>query len=309
MFISCLRSLKLAGQNFKRNIWLSIINITILVLTLLTINFLIIFNLLTSGAIDIIKDRVDVSVYFNRNVSLEKIQEVQDRIQKSIYITEVKYVSPEQALEDFKFSYQSDEDILKAITELESENEQVFLPSIKIKAQDISLYDDILKELKESQYRDLFKINESEFQDYSLITEKISLISQRIESLALIVSLIFLMIAFMMVYNTIKVSIYTYQEEISIMKLVGATNSFIKSPFILEIIFYNLISLLIIIVLFYSSMSFIQPLLNNFFAGYSVSVLDYYNSNFLFIFLGQFILASLFSVGTSLIAMKKYLKI
>ncbi|MCD4704579.1 permease-like cell division protein FtsX [bacterium] len=309
MFTTFLRIIKFAGQSFARNIWLSVINITILVLTLLTINFLIIFNLLTTGAVDIIKDKVDVSVYFKENVADEQIQEVQSKILDSLYIDDVQYISPEQALKDFKAKHESDQDILQAVTELEREKEAVFLPSIRIKAQNISLYGDILKELKESQYSNLFEIDEAQFRDYATITEKINTISNRVEMVGYIVSLIFLIIAFMMVYNTIKVAIYTHQEEISIMKLVGATNNFIKSPFIVEIIFYNIIALLIVVILFYLSMSFVQPMLNKLFAGYSVSVLDYYNSKFLLIFLGQFIFTVLFSVSTSLMAMKKYLKI
>ena len=113
----------------------------------------------------------------------------------------------------------------------------------------------------------------------------------------------------MMVYNTIKIATYTHREEIGIMRLVGATNSFIKSPFIFEIVFYNLIAVIVVVILFYSFLSAMNPLLIKLFEGYPLNLMEYFNNNFIWIFGGQFLIMSLFSIVSSSIAIKKFLKI
>jgi len=309
MFTSLSRILKFAFQGFWRNIWLSIINITILVLTLFVINFLIGFNLLANNAIDLVSEKVDVNLYFKENVSDEKMEEIQQKISASEYIKDTKFISADEALNSFLAKHESNEYIVEAVNTLQEEEEQVFLSSLKIKANSIDMYDNILEELKESQYSNLFEIDETEFKDYTNMTNRLSNISNRMKLFGYIVSLIFILIALMMVYNTIKIATYTHREEIGIMRLVGATSNFIKSPFIFEILFFNLIALVIVIILFYSFLSIANPLLVKLFEGYPLNIIGYFNSNFVWIFGGEFLLMSLFSIISSSIAIKKFLKI
>jgi len=301
--------MKFAFQSFWRNIWLSIINITILILTLFVINFLVGFNLLANNAINLVNKKIDVNLYFKEDVSIEKIEEIRQKILLSEYIEDTEFVSSEDALNEFLNKHESDKDIIEAVNQLKEDDGQVFLASLKIKAKNMDMYDNILTELKESQYNDLFEIDESEFTDYTTMTNRLSNISDKIKLFGYIVSIIFILIALMMVYNTIKIATYTHREEIGIMRLVGATNNFIKSPFILEIIFYNLIAVIIVIILFYSFLSMMNPLLMKLFEGYPLNLIGYFNSNFILIFGGQFLMMSLFSVASSSIAIKKFLKI
>ena len=309
MLTSFIQVLKFAFQGFWRNIWLSVINITILVLTLFAINFLIGFNLLADNAIGLVSEKVDVNLYFKENVSSDKIEEIKQKISASEYIEDTEFVSAEDALNNFLERHESDDHIVEAVNELKEDGGQVFLASLKIKAKDMDMYGNILQELKDSQYSTLFEIDESEFQDYTDMTERISIISNKIKLFGYVVSIIFILIALMMVYNTIKIATYTHREEIGIMRLVGATNSFIKSPFIFEIIFYNLVAVIMVSILFYSFLSAMNPLLVKLFEGYSLNLISYFNNNFIWIFGGQFLVMSLFSIVSSSVAIKKFLKI
>ncbi|MDD4289949.1 MAG: permease-like cell division protein FtsX [Patescibacteria group bacterium] len=308
MFVNFRRVFKFAAQDFGRNIWLSIVNITILILALLTINFLIIFNLLTNNAIHVIKEKVDVSIYFKQTITQEQIDDLKQKISSSQYIKSVDYVSEEESLENFITKHAQDENLLNAIEELKKDNSSVFLASLKIKAKDISMYESILKELKESQYVDLFEIDENQFQDYTLMTQRLINISDKIRLFAYVLSGVFMLIAFMMVFNTIKIAIYTHRDEIAIMKLVGATENFIKAPFILNILFYNMIALILIIVIVYLGGIFLQPIMDKLFEGYTINLISYFNSNFIVIFFGQLLLSCVFSIISSLISIKRYLK-
>lgn len=309
MLVNFTRVLKFAFNDFVRNIWLSIVNITILVLALLTINFLIVFNLLTNNAIHVIKDRVDVSIYFKQTITQEQTDDLKQKISSSDYIKSVTYVSSNEALENFQKKHEQDQNLLSAIEELKKDNSNVFSASLRIKAKDISMYSNILKELKESQYVDLFEIDEAQFRDYTIMTQKLDDISEKIRFFAYIISGVFMLIAFMMVFNTIKIAIYTHRDEINIMKLVGATENFIKAPFLLNILFYNVVALILIIIIVYSGLAFLQPIINRLFEGYTVNMVSYFNSNFIVIFFGQLLLSCVFSILSSMISIKRYLKI
>jgi len=308
MFTNLRRVIKFAGQGFARNFWLSIANITILTLTLLTINFLIIFNLLTINAINLVKDKVDISLYFKQNITNEDVENVRHKIASSEYIKNVDYISSEQALNNFQKRHENDEKILQAIDELKKDDSKIFASSLKIKAKNISMYDQILKELNESQYRDLFEIDEAQFKDYTKITERLNSVSNKVKTVGYIISIIFVLITLMMVYNTIKIAISIHKDEITIMKLVGATPNFIKAPFFVEILMYNMFALIIVIILFYILASISQPFIDRLFEGYTFNLIKYFNKNFLVIFFGQFLISSVFSLSCSFVAMKKYLR-
>lgn len=308
MFVQFTRILKFAFQGFFRNFWLSVANVTILSLTLIVINFLIVFNLLTINAINLVKDKVDISLYFKENIALADIEQVKQKISQSPDIKSVEYISSDQALSIFQERHKGDVDISKTIEDLKKEDDQIFNSSLKIKARDIAMYDQILSELKSNQYSNLFDIDENQFRDYTKITERLNNVSAKVELAGYIVSLIFIIITLTMVYNSIKIAIYTHRDEIYIMKLVGANTSFIKGPFFIEILMSNIIALLIVMGIVYGLSTIMQPFIDKLFEGYSVNIISHFNENFVLIFLGQFLVSSVFSISSSYIAMKKYLK-
>ena len=120
---------------------------------------------------------------------------------------------------------------------------------------------------------------------------------------------IFAVISLVVIFNTIRMSIYTRKDEIVIMKLVGAGNWFIRAPFFIESIFYALVSVLIVIGVTYPIVNFIQPSLTNYFQDTQViNLAGYFQSNFLYIFGWQFLALATLNVVSTAVAMKKYLK-
>jgi cell division transport system permease protein len=110
----------------------------------------------------------------------------------------------------------------------------------------------------------------------------------------------------MVIFNAIRVAIYTHNMEINIMRLVGAPNSFIYMPFLVSSIFYTLFGLIIIILLFYPFLSLLQPYLEAFFVGYNINIVDYFNLNFLEIFGGEFASIAAINVLASWWATRRY---
>jgi cell division transport system permease protein len=113
----------------------------------------------------------------------------------------------------------------------------------------------------------------------------------------------------MVVYNSVKVGIYTHRKEIAIMRLVGASNLFVYMPFILSGIIFAFVGVLVILGIFYLFLGLLQPYIEAFFINYQVNIISYYNQHILYIFGLQLLGAILVNVIASLIAVRKYAKV
>ncbi len=119
----------------------------------------------------------------------------------------------------------------------------------------------------------------------------------------------FLLIAVLIIFNTVRIGIYIHKEEITIMRLVGASSWFIRAPFFLESILYSLFATLLVIGVLAPILSFIEPYLSNYFNGANVALIDYFTINGLAIFGSQFVIMSVLSILSSWVAMRRYLHI
>ena len=121
--------------------------------------------------------------------------------------------------------------------------------------------------------------------------------------------LVFILIASLIVFNTIRVAIYTHRQEIGVMKLVGATNWFIRSPFLLEAVVYGIIACVAGIAIVYPMLNFVQPYVNNFFLTTQFSLTGYFTDNFWAIFGLELLMIILINIISSSVAIRKYLKV
>ena len=91
-----------AWQSFWRNFWLSLVTITIIALAILSINFLIIINVLSENTVTLIQDKIDVSIYFKPEVIEPQVLEVQTFLSALTEVKNIVYVSQPQALQNFR---------------------------------------------------------------------------------------------------------------------------------------------------------------------------------------------------------------
>lgn len=302
--VSLTRIIRFALQNFYRNIWLSIITITIIVLTLFSLTSLIVINAGVGQAILTIKDKVDISIYFKNSTAENILNPLKEKISSYSGVKEVNLISASDALEKFKNNHKNDQLIQNALQELES---NPLGPTLTIKANDVNLYPQILSQLKKDKIDQLAE--EIDYDDNKLVIERLEAISQKVQKLGLIISIIFAIISLLVVFNTIRIGIYTHKDEIGIMKLVGAGNWFIRAPFLLEGIIYAFLGNLIFWLLFYLAAGFLQPFLFAFFIDINFNLMNYLVSHFLYIFGFEFIIMIVLNMISSFIAIGKYLKV
>ena len=301
--LSLFRIIKFSFQDIVRNIWLSIVTITILILALFSMNMLFTVKLVSENAVTAVKDKINISLYFKDDASESMILDVRQKVEAIPDVKAVTFISKSVALDNFRNNNQNNPEILNALKEL---GKNPLSPSLIIIPKDFDNSASLITSLKllESD-----AIESRDFSDNSSILEKINFITDRINEIGLFLILIFVLTSLLVVYNAIRVAIYTHRQEIEIMRLVGASNFFIYMPYLFSAFIYALISVMIVVVSFYPFLTILQPYLEVFFTDYSVNILTYYVNNFLLIFGLQFLAVFVITLLASLLAARKYAKI
>src|SRR3989338_3542428 len=221
--------------NFWRNIWLSAAATLVMVITLVILSILLILFGITTFSINSIKDRVDVSVYFKTGIAESKVLEVKNDLGTNPLVKSVNYTSATAALENFKQKHISDPLIIQSLSEL---TENPLPATLQIKAINLESYPLIASQLTGDIYKTV--IDKVNFEDNRIVIERLSRILRFIITVGIILAGIFALIAILVIFNTITLTIYNRREEVEIMRLVGATNGYIRGPFIIEALLYSI---------------------------------------------------------------------
>jgi len=303
-YIDTKRIIKIGFVNFWREGVVSAATVLVMVTTLFVIGSIVFAKASLDSTLKQIEDKVDITVYFKSGISESDILD----IRKSLLnlegeVKEANYVSQEESLERFKQRHENNSLITQSLEELDN---NPLGAEINIKAKDPSQYEGIANFLKNSQdkYGTIDKINY--FQNKAVI-EKLTKIIDSFRALGFGISLILIIIAVIVMFNTIRISIYFSREEISIMRLVGATNSYVRGPFIIEGAMSGIFASIITIALFYPFLLWVNPIAESAFLG--INIFEYYIDNFIQIFALLLFIGVFLGSASSYVAVRKYLKV
>lgn len=298
------RLLKFAGQSILRNFWLSFVTTSVLLLTMLTVNMLIVMNVLADATINSIADKVQVEVYFIQGTSQDIQQSVHGYLAALPQVKDIAVIPAEVSLEAFKTLHADDPEILAALEEVDG---NPIGDSLLISADQPDDFEFILTALDSSPEFAPY-IKERNFADHKMVIERLSDFSNQVRWGGLGLAGFFALISVLIVFNTIRVAIYVHRDEIAVMKLVGAQDWFVRGPFLLEAVFYSAAATVIMAAICGFIFKFMEPQIRSFFAGVDVSLTTYYWENAILIFGAQFLAFAVLSMITTLFAMRKYLK-
>jgi len=301
--LSLYRIIKFSFQDIARNIWLTIVTITILLLALLSINTLATVRVVSDSAVQAVKEKINISLYLKAEAPESEILALKEEISQSDRVNNIVYISKQNALESFREKYKNNQEVLTALKEL---GRNPLSPSLTITLKDLDNSNLLINELR---VLNSSIIESRDFSDNAVILEKINNITKKVNEIGLIIIIIFILTSLLVVYNAIRVAIYTHRQEIEIMRLVGASNFFIYMPYVVSSFVYTLISILVVISIFYPFLSLLQPYLEVFFMGYNVNILSYFVDNFLMIFGTQFLVFLTINILATLFAVRKYAKV
>jgi cell division transport system permease protein len=303
MLVLTLRRTFLSGfQHFRRNGWLSFAVISILSLTLLIISTLIVLSIAANIIIQSVQDKVDVSVYFKSDIPETRILEFRSTVLQYKEVKSADYVSKNKALDEFKAKNADNPVITQSI---EAIGDNPLNASVNIKAVTPDKYDSIATSIQKSAYKD--DISRINYAKNKIVIERLNNVLSTTRKIGATLAIIFSLIAVLITFNAIRITIYAHRQEIEIMRLVGASNPYIRMPFIFEGIIYGAISAIVVMIFLFPLIRFAAPYI----AG-AVSIKDVLNNfmhYFWLIFLTQVLVGIALGTISSLIAIRRYLKI
>ena len=301
------RVLKAGFLSFWRNGIVSFASVLVMVITLLIIGSIMFGMTLLNSSLSLVKDRVDINIFFKTNATEEEIFALKDKIIKLPEVRLVDYISKEEALSDFKERHKNNSLIISSLDELD---ENPLGASLNIKAKETSQYESIAKFLESDEVLSLSGesvIDKVNFLENKIIIDKLTSFINATEKLGLVVSVLFILVAIVVTFNTVRLAIFTSKEEIAVMRLVGASNWYIRGPFIVCGMISGIISAIISMVIFYPVNLWLGPTTEKFFGGTNLFV--YYIDNFFVIFLVLLLVGILLGALASFLAVRKYLRV
>ena len=303
-----LRRVWISGaKNFVRGGVVSAATVLVMTVTLGIISFLIFLSALLNYTLDVVRDKVDISVYFVTTATEDNILAVRDQLMKLPQVAAVTFESTDDALSKFRSKHANDQLSLQALEEL---NYNPFGASLSIRAKDPSQYESIVKFLNSSPALAtggtsiVHKVN---YEQNKESIDKLSLAITATKQIGLAIVILFGLASILIAFATIRLAIYTSKDEIAVMKLVGASNAYVRAPFIVEGVITGVLSACIMALLLWPITIYVGMKSSNWFQGFNLG--SYFISHFFIIFGVLLISGVLLGAVASMFAIRKYLKV
>lgn len=299
---SALRILKLGLTNFWRNRWLSFTATLIMTLTLLIISFFVISTLAIGKQTDTIRSRMDVSVYFNESASTAQIIDLQKNLAARSDVKTVKYLSKEDALAVCKTNPKCKEALAT-----NTSNENALPRSLEIKATKAENLQAIADYLKNDELASI--VHNISYKDNKTMIDKIIAFTSFGKEFGWLICIVFILISVSVIINTVRLTIFTRKDEIEIMRLVGANDTFVRIPFVIEGFLYGVIATIMSVLIVWISLAVIAPRVQLYLgATFSQGMMTFFMSHFWTMFLLELLVGIIIGISCSLFSIRKHLK-
>ncbi|MGH7218606.1 MAG: cell division protein FtsX [Candidatus Microsaccharimonas sp.] len=306
-WVTFLRMCRYGINNFSRNAWLTIAATAVMTITLFVILVSVVAQHVMGSTLQTVRDRVTMSIYLKTDASTEQVKDVVTEVEKLNSVTEVKTQSPEQARDIFIDRNREDVDTLDAVKEATNK-----LPwTVSVRVVDINDTSELAQLVKENE---IVKEAVDPDRDPSFAgtrreaIEKIAQTATFAQQVGVIVSVVFVAISTLIIFNTIRMAIFNRREEIQMMKLIGAERSFIRGPFIVEAVVYGFFAALLATGIGFGLFILAAPALTS--ADVTIDptmkLLTLYAG---FVVLGMIIAGAIIGIVSSLLATRRYLKL
>jgi cell division transport system permease protein len=302
MFTSLKRVIKFGFKNFIREKETIFPTVFVLFLTVFFIGFVFLIKDIGTSLIEAIKEKAEISVYFKEDVKEEEILKIKEEILKVPGVEKVNYVSKEEALQRFLQRYRENPVYVES---LEIIGKNPFLASLGIKSQDVGSYELVNQYLEKEEIKKF--IDHTSYSKSKEIIEKIFSFTSLARKIGIGIVIVFLVVAVLVNFNTIKLAILNSRNEIEIQRMVGATDWFIRGPFLVQSIIYGVLAAVLSLSFLALICWFSGPRLREFLVG--IDLFNLFLSKLNFLFLIQFLTGIFLPVISTLLATRRYLKI
>jgi cell division transport system permease protein len=292
---------------FLRNGFVSMATMFIMTITLATIGSSMFVNAALDSILTQLEDKVDINVYFVPDAKESDVLALKERVEALPEVREVLYVSRAEELEKFKERHQDSQLLLRGLDLLD---ENPLGSSIAVRAKETSQYAGIANFLEsetaveQGEQSIIEKVN---FFENQAAIEKLTSITHASKQFGFAMTVFLVIASVAIVFNTIRLAIYTSRDEITVMQLVGASNWYVRGPFVIEGALYGFVAGVFVFALMYPVALWLGPASEAYLGTFSTSA--YYETHVLKLFgtlVGSGIVLGALS---SFLAISRYLKV
>jgi cell division transport system permease protein len=302
MFLTITRTFRAALKSFIRNSWLSAGTSGILMLSLYVIGVLILITFASNSILQNIQQKANISIYFKPDVTETAINQIKGELEADSDIQSVDYVSKEKALEDFKKNNVNEQIIIDSLKEI---GDNPLLSSLVIRAKDPNLYQKIYDDINKAGFKD--EISRINYGKNKEVINKLNTLISSVKKIGMILEVLLVVISILIIYNAVRLSIYSRRYEIEVMRLVGASNAFIRLPYVFEGILYGTIASFISMFLLFLTVRSISSYVLA--VAPTTNVTYFYLISFWKLLALQFFGGIFIGVASSWISMRRYLRV
>lgn len=249
-WINLRRIIKTGLKNFRRNVLVSSASILITTITLSVILGLFLFQAVLSNTLITVQEKFDINIAFRTDAPEEEILALQEVLARQPEVAEVQYTSADEEVLNFRERHANDFLTLQALEEI---GENPFGGSLRVKAKDSTQYEPIARLLEGDtsvarQYNPI--IERINFSQNRVVLDRLSDLIRNTRLIGSLVTYLLALISVVVMYTTIRLTIYMVREEIGIMRLVGASASYVRGPFLVQGILYGALAWIITLALY-----------------------------------------------------------
>ncbi|QQS65018.1 ABC transporter permease [Candidatus Saccharibacteria bacterium] len=300
------RVLSMGAKNLFRNSWLTIAAIAVMIVSLVIIQLAVVLNVTASNAINQIAKNLKAAVYLKDDVSDSDRQKLFSALKANNNVDSIEYISPEKAQKDLAGSFKNNEEILQAYALVGG---GVLPASYKVSVKDLSRISEVQTVAEANEFRDIVSNVSLGQTDAKKTIDRAAGAQKSITVGSIVAAGTLAIISIMIIFNTIRMAIFTRQEEIRIMKLIGATPNYIRGPFLVESALYGIIAGILANSIVYAMVVSIGAKVAEqaeFAATYQLFTKT---SIMIAMLLGSILIGVMIGVFSSLLAMERHLKL
>lgn len=288
--------------NFRRNSYVTFGTTGVLALVLLLLLGMSAVRFVGSTVVTALEEKVDVSVYLATTAKDADVRALRTDLEGLPGVASVEYVSRDDALAMFKERHANDALIQESLAEL---NENPLEASLNVRASNTGQYGSIVSFLESHALRS--SISTIDYYENEQVISRVQRISDSAQRGGVVALVVLSIIAVLVAFNTIRLTIYNQKQEIEIMRLVGGSNWYIRAPFIVEGSMYGIVAGFLALVVFSIGVHMVSPKLALLLSG--VSLQAWLVGNLFGIIAITLVAGILLGVVSSVIAIHRFLKV
>lgn len=308
-WITWTRMVRYGVNNFTRNAWLTTAATAVMTITLLIIFAAFFARLMLNDTVDSIRKQVDIPINLRADITDEELQSVRQKLESQPNVVEVTYVSLEQSKNEFISKSELSAIELQTIAELPNPPFYPILKVVVVDPTDTSQLAELVA--NDREIKDALNKNPALAPAFDgkkkLVIETISGWATTAERAGLVAGIVFVAISMLIIFNTIRMAIFSRKDEIEMMKLIGADKGFIRGPFVVEAVMYGFIAALFATAIGVFAFVSIEPQLS----AYGIATTDIHNHILVyspFILLAMVLVGACIGIVSSRLAVRRYLK-